>query len=188
MAMRILVVALALGCAQSVVVRSKSPPVDIPQQNFMAQGRMEVNATAAASANATASAVPALQSADVYDADFPVDMASKTPQELRYQAQANYAKAIAALKKEAAEAEAARKEMEAQLRELQAAEAAAANAKAEAERAAQQAAGLRGQMSKEQAEAAASAEGKIDAMKKKHAELCAQIKQLEAEQIAASSA
>merc|ERR550537_1414525 len=148
MAMRILVVALALGCAQSVVVRSKSPPVDIPQQNFMAQGRMEVELATAANATATASAVPALQSADVYDADFPVDMASKTPQELRYQAQADYAKAIAALKKEAAEAEAARKEMEAQLRELQAAEAAAANAKAEAERAAQQGSGGRCRRSK----------------------------------------
>merc|ERR1719305_1676910 len=34
-------------------------------------------------------------------------MATLTPQELRYKAQANYAKAVAALKKEVAEAEAA---------------------------------------------------------------------------------
>merc|ERR1719252_100129 len=39
-------------------------------------------------------------------------MATLTPQELRYKAQANYAKAVAALKKEVAEAEAARIEME----------------------------------------------------------------------------
>merc|ERR1719158_1389010 len=60
-------------------------------------------------------------------------MATLTPQELRYKAQANYAKAVAALKKEAAEAEAARIEMEKELAELQAAKDAAANAKADAE-------------------------------------------------------
>merc|ERR1719375_2075363 len=60
-------------------------------------------------------------------------MATLTPQELRYKAQANYAKAVAALKKEAAEAEAARKEMERLLKEYEAAAEAARRAKADAE-------------------------------------------------------
>merc|ERR1719181_759152 len=89
-------------------------------------------------------AVPALQPADVFDSDFPVDMAGKTPQELRYQAQADYAKAVAALKREAAEAEAARLEMEKELAELQAAKEAAARAEARAKAAAEEAARLRG--------------------------------------------
>merc|ERR1719375_1956912 len=80
-----------------------------------------------------AAAVPALQPADVFDEDFPVDMATLTPQELRYKAQANYAKVVAALKKEAAEAEAARKEMERLLKEYEAAAEAARRAKADAE-------------------------------------------------------
>merc|ERR1719262_266016 len=75
-------------------------------------------------------AVPALQPADVFDTDYPVDMSSLTPQELRYKAQADYAKAVAALKREAAEAEAARIAMEKELAELQAAKEAAANAEA----------------------------------------------------------
>merc|ERR1719352_602478 len=54
-----------------------------------------------------ARAAPALQPSEVYDKDYPVDMAKLTPEELRYKAQADYAKAIAKLKKEAAEAEAA---------------------------------------------------------------------------------
>jgi chromosome segregation ATPase len=81
-----------------------------------------------------AAAVPALQPADVFDSDFPVDMATLTPQELRYKAQANYAKAVAALKKEVAEAEAARKEMERLLAEYEAAAEAARKAKADAEK------------------------------------------------------
>merc|ERR1719265_51746 len=60
-------------------------------------------------------------------------MATLTPQELRYKAQANYAKAVAALKKEVAEAEAARKEMEKLLKEYEAAAEAARRAKADAE-------------------------------------------------------
>merc|ERR1719359_17909 len=79
-------------------------------------------------------AVPALQPADVFDSDFPVDMATLTPQELRYKAQANYAKAVAALKKEVAEAEAARIETEKLLKEYEAAAEAARRAKADAER------------------------------------------------------
>merc|ERR1719359_1091952 len=98
--------------------------------------------------NASAGAVPNLQPADVFDADFPVDMAGRTPQELRYQAQADYARAIAALKREAAEAEAARLEMEKELKELIAAKEAAAAAEASR---------LRGAMTKEQAEADAAA-------------------------------
>merc|ERR1719162_2277645 len=81
-----------------------------------------------------AKGVPALQPADVYDADFPVDHASLTPMELRYKAQADYTKAVAKLKKELAEAAAARKEMERLLKEFQAAERAAADAEAEAAR------------------------------------------------------
>merc|ERR1719428_2075789 len=79
-----------------------------------------------------AKVAPALQPADVYDADYPVDMAKLTPQELRYKAQADYAKAIAKLKKEAAEAEAARQAMEAELRDLEEAKRRAKTAAAEA--------------------------------------------------------
>merc|ERR1719393_1074856 len=81
----------------------------------------------------TRRAAPALQPSEVYDKDYPVDMAKLTPEELRYKAQADYAKAVAKLKKEAAEAEAARIEMEELLKEYKAAEAAAARSKAEAE-------------------------------------------------------
>merc|ERR1719478_646709 len=77
-------------------------------------------------------AAPALQPSEVYDKDYPVDMAKLTPEELRYKAQADYAKAITQLKKEAAEAEAARKAMEAELRDLEEAKAAARNAANEA--------------------------------------------------------
>merc|ERR1719158_451984 len=100
------------------------------------------------------SAVPNLQPAAVYDQDFPVDMARKTPQELRYQAQADYAKAINRLKAEAAEAEAARMEMEKQLKILEDAKAAAAKAAAEAAKAKADAEALKGAASKEGAEAA----------------------------------
>merc|ERR1719364_178955 len=81
----------------------------------------------------TRRAAPALQPSEVYDKDYPVDMAKLTPEELRYKAQADYAKAIAQLKKEAAEAEAAQKEMEKALQSYQAAEKAAKDAKAAAE-------------------------------------------------------
>jgi len=60
---------------------------------------------------AKAGSVPALQPTEVYDADYPIDSVKQTPHELRYKAQANYARALAALKREAAEAEAARKAM-----------------------------------------------------------------------------
>merc|ERR1719380_461385 len=76
---------------------------------------MPVSRAALRKLNNTASAVPALQPADVFDSDYPVDMAGLTPQELRYRAQADYAKAVAALKREAAEAEAARIAMKQQL-------------------------------------------------------------------------
>merc|ERR1719213_1567006 len=106
MASRTMLALLAVTGAVAV-----QPPV--PTQNFMATEKVQVNATAAGSV------APALQPSDVYDADFPVDMAQKTPMELRYQAQADYAKAVQALKKEAAEAEAARKAIEAELAELE---------------------------------------------------------------------
>merc|ERR550514_2568024 len=81
------------------------------------------------------SAAPALQPGEVYDVDYPVDWASMTPQELRYRAQADYASAIAKLKKEAAEAEAAQREMERALKAYQDAEEAAKKAKLQAEEA-----------------------------------------------------
>merc|ERR1719217_1217786 len=102
------------------------------------------------------SAVPNLQPAVVYDQDYPVDMASKTPQELRYQAQADYARAINRLKAEAAEAEAARMEMEKQLKILEAAKAAALQAEKDAARAKAEAEALKAASSKEDAEAAAA--------------------------------
>merc|ERR1719214_572182 len=200
--------ALPVGFARLTRVTPVNAPVT---QSF-------VNTKAAAGAKVAA--VPALQPADVFDADFPVDMAGLTPQELRYRAQADYAKAVAALKREAAEAEAARLEMEKELKELIAAkEAAAAEARAkaaaaeaarlrgamskeqsEADAASKEAAGAQGAVSKEQAELAAAkkayedaaaaeqtAEQKIAAMKARHAELCAQIKKLEADQAGAVS-
>merc|ERR1719453_526841 len=126
-------------------------------------------------------AVPALQPADVFDSDFPVDMATLTPQELRYKAQADYAKAVAALKKEAAEAEAARREMEKVLKEYQEALAAAERAKKDAEAAARDAASRKAYAAKlsdqavdadtkakvEKAEAATA----LDATKKAQADL-----------------
>merc|ERR1719420_1344526 len=163
-------------------------------------------------------AAPALQPSEVYDKDYPLDMAKLTPEELRYKAQADYAKAIAVLKKEAAEAEAAQREMEKALKEYQDAEAAARKAKLEAEDAlrnkdkytsdsvdaetrakmeAAEAATHKDAVSKEQADVAAAekayqdalagkqgTQAKLDAMKKKHEELCAQIKALEAESAA----
>merc|ERR1719421_1497966 len=163
-------------------------------------------------------AAPALQPSEVYDKDYPVDMAKLTPEELRYKAQADYAKAIAVLKKEAAEAEAALREMEKALKDYQDAAAAAKKAKLEAEDAlrnkdkytadsvdaetkakleAAEAATHKDAVSKEQAELAAAekayqdalagkqgTQAKLDAMKKKHDELCAQIKALEAESAA----
>lgn len=121
-------------------------------------------------------AVPALQPADVFDSDYPVDMASLTPQELRYKAQADYARAVAALRREAAEAEAARKIMEKELRELIAAKEAAANAKAAAEKAAKEAAALKARLAKESAEAGVAskdADGAAAALAKQEAELAA---------------
>merc|ERR1719262_1531923 len=111
-------------------------------------------AAAAIQFRGNVSAAPALQPAAVYDQDFPVDMASKTPQELRYQAQADYARAINRLKAEAAEAEAARIEMEKQLKVLEDAKAAAAKAAADAAKAKADAEALRQGAAKEDAEAA----------------------------------
>merc|ERR1719335_45554 len=103
-------------------------------------------------------------------------MATLTPQELRYKAQANYAKAVAALKKEAAEAEAARKEMERLLAEYEAAAEAARRAKADAEALLREKSGLSDaavdadtKAKLEKAEAMTSA----DAVKKAEADLAA---------------
>merc|ERR1719262_2138472 len=88
--------------------------------------------------------VPALQPHDTYDEDFPIDNSQLTPSQLRYRAQANYAKAVAEMKEEQAEALAAKNAAEAALRKHKAAVVAAKNAaqakinaKAAAERAAQ---------------------------------------------------
>merc|ERR1719333_1236115 len=156
--------ALPLGFARL----NRATPVNAPvSQSFV---------NTKASAAAKVSAVPALQPADVFDSDFPVDMAGLTPQELRYRAQADYAKAVAALKREAAEAEAARIAMEKELAELQAAKDAAANAEARAAAAAKEAAALKAKLAKAganadaQAKDAAGAEGAIS---KEEAELAA---------------
>lgn len=163
----------------------------------------------------TARVDPALQPTEVYDKDFPVDWAKLTPEELRYRAQADYANAIAKMKKEAAEAEAAQQEMEKSLASYQNAEQAAKNAKAEAEQAlknkqkymdeaaranaksskeAADIAGAQSSVDKEKTDLAAAekayqdavggkseVQAKIEAMKKKHDDICAQIKALEAE-------
>merc|ERR1719262_1728570 len=101
-------------------------------------------------------------------------MATLTPQELRYKAQANYAKAVAALKKEAAEAEAARLEMEKLLKEYEAAAEAARRAKADAEALLAQ----KGHLSDKATDAdtkakleAAEAQTSADAVKKAEADL-----------------
>merc|ERR1719160_1801929 len=119
-------------------------------------------------------ASPALQPAKVFDQDYPVDMAQKTPQELRYQAQADYARAIQRLKAEAAESEAARMEMEKQLKILEAAKAAAMKAEQDAARAKAEADALKAASSKEDAEAAAAqkeADGAKGVVGKEQAEL-----------------
>merc|ERR1719487_2497653 len=59
--------------------------------------------------------VPALQPHDTYDEDFPIDNSQLTPSQLRYKAQANYAKAVAEMKEEEAEALAAKNVAEAAL-------------------------------------------------------------------------
>merc|ERR1719238_1684854 len=63
---------------------------------------------------------PPLQTKEVYEEDYPVDMAKLTPDELRNVALSSYAKAISSLKKEAAEAEDAKKALQAQLQDLEA--------------------------------------------------------------------
>jgi len=140
-----------------------------------------------ASAAAKASAVPALQPADVFDSDFPVDMAGLTPQELRYRAQADYARAVAALKREAAEAEAARIAMEKELKELIAAKEAAANAEARAKAAAEEAARLRAKLGTAQGAADAQAKqlgAAQGAISKEEADLAAAKKAYEEAQTA----
>merc|ERR1719443_2300302 len=122
-------------------------------------------------------------------------MAQKTPQELRYQAQADYARAIQRLKAEAQESEAARLEMEKQLKVLEDAKAAAMQAEQEAARAKTEADGAKGVVAKEESEyanakkaytdaqtAEKATQDKIASLKKKHADLCAEIRKLEGEQ------
>merc|ERR1719326_2660415 len=93
---------------------------------------------------AGAETVPALQPHDTYDEDYPIDNSQLTPSQLRYKAQANYAKAVAEMKEEQAEALAAKNAAAEALAKHKAAVAAAKNAaqakksaKAAAERAAQ---------------------------------------------------
>merc|ERR550537_1972541 len=59
--------------------------------------------------------VPALQPHDTYDEDFPITNRGLTPSQLRYKAQADYAKAVAEMKEEEAEALAAKSAAEAAL-------------------------------------------------------------------------
>merc|ERR1719316_1386824 len=72
--------------------------------------------------------VPALQPHDTYDEDFPIDNSQLTPSQLRYKAQANYAKAVAEMKEEQAEALAAKNAAAEALAKHKAAKAAAAQA------------------------------------------------------------
>lgn len=146
------------------------------------------NVTASAPAGG---ASPALQPAAVYDQDYPVDMAKKTPQELRYQAQADYARAIQRLKAEAAESEAARQEMEKQLRILEEAKQAAMKAEQEAARAKAEADALKAASSKENAEATAAqkeADGAKAVVGKEQAELDSAKKSYEDAQAAEDAA
>merc|ERR1719321_312209 len=83
--------------------------------------------------------VPALQPHDTYDEDFPITNRGLTPSQLRYKAQADYAKAVAEMKEEEAEAMAAKASAEAALEKHKAA-VAAAKAAAEAKAAAKAAA------------------------------------------------
>jgi len=208
MIVRVGLVATLLNVANAIQLRG---PVEVG-----ADSQTFVNTQSNGTSGQAAGATPALQPAAVYDSDYPVDMAQKTPQELRYQAQADYARAIQRLKAEAAEAEAARQEMEKQLQILEAAKVAAMKAEQEAARAKAEAEALKAAAAKEGSEAAAAkseadaakgavskedaeladakkaygdaqaaetaAQSKIAALKKKNADLCAEIKKLEAEQ------
>merc|ERR1719388_662510 len=127
MIVRVGLVATLLNVANAIQLRG---PVEVG-----ADSQTFVNTQSNGTSGQAAGATPALQPAAVYDSDYPVDMAQKTPQELRYQAQADYARAIQRLKAEAAEAEAARLEMEKELKELIAAKEAAAAAEQEAAKA-----------------------------------------------------
>merc|ERR1719487_323220 len=80
--------------------------------------------------NAKDGTVPALQPHDTYDEDFPIDNSQLTPSQLRYKAQANYAKAVAEMKEEEAEASAAKAAAAAALAKHKAAVDAAKNAAA----------------------------------------------------------
>lgn len=135
-------VLLLISVASATAVRRATPqaPAVAGATNFVAAG---------ASASARAGTAPALQPSEVYDVDYPVDMAKLTPEELRYRAQADYARAIAALKREAAEAEAAKKAMEAELQDL-------LRAKERARKAAEEALRAKGDVDRLRAEAAAA--------------------------------
>jgi len=82
--------------------------------------------------SAKVGSVPALQPSEVFDQDFPLDGVKLTPEELRYKAQADYARAIAMLKREKAEADAAEKAMRQALQNYKDSLAAAKRAKQEA--------------------------------------------------------
>merc|ERR1719482_841643 len=90
-------------------------------------------ATLLRTSHTKAKTFPALQPHDTYDEDYPIDNSALTPSQLRYKAQADYAKAVADMKEEEAEAINAKKEAEAELARHKAAVSAAKNAAANAE-------------------------------------------------------
>merc|ERR1719456_1351307 len=75
---------------------------------------------------------PALQPHDTFDEDYPIDNANLTPSQLRYKAQADYAKAVAAMKEEESEAIDAKALADAELKKYHVAVEAARNAKLKA--------------------------------------------------------
>lgn len=88
--------------------------------HFMAKGQANKTVVGQTLQAEKAKVDPPLQTKEVYEEDYPVDMAKLTPDELRNVALSSYAKAISSLKKEAAEAEDAKKALQAQLQDLEA--------------------------------------------------------------------
>merc|ERR1719463_625910 len=77
---------------------------DVDQANVQKQGTDQ-------KALAKAQTEPALQPADTYEEDYPIDNSHMTPTQLRYKAQADYASAVARMKEEEGETVAAEAEL-----------------------------------------------------------------------------
>merc|ERR1719502_1790363 len=99
MYLRVAVVAALCALSANAVTPSK---VEAVPHTFM-------------SSKASSATVPALQPHDTYDEDFPITNRGLTPSQLRYKAQADYAKAVAEMKEEEAEAMAAKRLAESEL-------------------------------------------------------------------------